>query len=450
MCPGYKRPLQFHDEGPRLHKRYQKKCALVGATIVETDPEAILSNGSSRKYTSTKDSIDERVLPTLVHQSFINQQPQVFKEFVCAAFPTMFFHNEFRFGDGFTFPDWVVKHFGSRRYYDAAVSCLSAEYLAHLTKDPRLQHFSRQKYAQALREIRHAFNSEDASSDTVLIAVILLSYYEMNTRTTPHAWLYHSRAVKQLMLKRGIDSHRSGVGRVCHFAYRPFLIAAALYDNEPCFLGDDNWQTLADTLRVEDAQKHSEWSFYINVYETIFMELVKCPGLIQEARQIVSVTAPKAVLVAQQIQTTCNRLRTLSDELRSMLTSDSQRKQGIIFRSFVGPEPNAFPETSPSLLLSAGVNAITILEQLLARLSASGYIMEESLSSSDVISCSSSPQSVSTPYSGGSLLDFRLTCELGGGTRKDDPRAFTWLDRIAGSMGLLGAEIVYDDAVVAI
>jgi hypothetical protein len=400
-----------------------------------------------RKFVNTKASIDERVYPALVHRSFISQQPGMLKEFICTAFPTMFFHNEFRFGNGFTFPDWVAKYFGSNHYYDTTVSCLSTEYLAHLTKDPGLHQCSRQKYSQALGAIRHALSSDDTSSDALLIAVILLSFYEMNTRTTRDAWVYHSRAVKQLMLKRGMSFHLFGAGRVCHFAYRPFLIAAALYEGEPCFLGEDNWQNLAAILRVEDSQKQSEWSFYIDVYETIFMELVKCPGYIKEAREIVSVPSSKATLLAQRIRMTCDRLRKLSDELRSLLASNNQRKEGI-FGVFVGPEPNAFPETSPSLLLGAAVNTLSILEQLCSRLTMPAYGRAE-----PVISGHGAPSSLSTPPSsvtsdgGGPLLDFRFICELSRDIKRNDPRAFTWLDRVAGSMGLLGAEIIYDDAV---
>ncbi|KAJ5243782.1 hypothetical protein N7489_003878 [Penicillium chrysogenum] len=427
-CPGYKRPWQFKDEGPRLQKRYQKKCS-----NARTHSEAINSNGIFTKF-----SIDERVHPALVHQSFISQQPQVFKEFICAAFPTMFFHNEFRFGNGFNFADCVVKHFGSKQYHDASVSCLSAEYLGHLTGDPRLHQFGRQEYSKALGAIRRALNSDEALSDSLLLAVILLSIYEMNTRTTRDAWVYHSRAVKQLLLRRRTTFCLSGVGRVCHFAYRPFLIAAALYEGEPCFLADDNWQDLAAFLRMEDSQKQSEWAFYINVYETIFMELVKCPGYIKEAREIVSVTSPKARLLAQRICIAGDRLRTLSDELRSLLASHNQRKEGIIFRSFVGPQPNAFPETSPSLLLRAAVTATSILEELFIRLTTPAYAKGESPSSSR-----GAPQSVGVSGAGGPLLDFRFTFELGGRTGKDNPCHFTWLDRVAGSMGLLGAEITY-------
>lgn len=442
-CPGYKRAWQFQDEGPRLQRRYQKKFPIASHNNVKHEPETIRRGGIARSQVFVNLSIDERVYPALIHQCFISQQPRVFKEFVCAAFPTMFFHNEFRFGDGFTFPDWVVKHFGTKPYYDAAVSSLSAQYLAHLTRDPSVNHFSRQKYSQALAAIRQVLNSdEEASSDALLIAVILLSFYEMSTRTTRDAWICHSRAVKHIMMKRGINLHLSGAGRVCHFAYRPFLIAAAIYEGEPCFLGEDDWQDLAAVLRAEDSQKKSEWSFYIDVYETIFMELVKCPRYIQEARGITSITSPKAQLLEQRIAKTCGRLRTLNDELGSQLASDNQRKLGIVFRGFIGPEPNEFPETSPSLLLTAAVNTLGILEQLRAQLQTSVSIKEEACSM-DCAAPSSIPETTSTTNVSTPCLDFRLVCELGEGIQKDDPRAFTWLDRVAGSMGLLGAKAIY-------
>lgn len=442
--------MQFQDEGPRLQARHQKKRPAASGGHARTDAEVVKTNGSKQSSILTTNSIDERVHPTLVRQSFINQQPRIFKDFVCAAFPTMFYHNAFRFGDGLTFPDWAVKHFGSKQYYDAAVSCLSAEYLGHLTKDPRFHHFSRQKYSQALKAVRKALDTEEASSDSMIFAAILLSFYEMNMRTTRDAWLCHSRAVKQLMLKRGMEFHLSGSGRVCHFAYRPFLIAAALYEGEPCFLDEDKWQNLADILRVEDSQKHSEWSFYIDVYEMIFMELVKCPRYIQEARQVGSLTSLEAELLTRRIRMTCDRLRMLSDELRSMLASDSQRKQGIIVHSFVGPEPKTFPETSPSFILGAAVNTMSILEQLFTRLSTPVYIDQNSPSFSGTSSSSSTPQSVSSSDGGRPSFDFRFTCELHGGLKQDEPRPFTWLDRVAGSMGLLGAAIVYEDTIETI
>ena len=159
----------------------------------------------------------------------------------------------------------------------------------------------------------------------LLIAVILLSFYEMSTRTTRDAWVCHSRAVKHIMMKRGMNLHLLGAGRVCHFAYRPFLIAAAIYEGEPCFLGEHDWQDLAAILRAEDSQKKSEWSFYIDVYEYIFMELVKCPRYIQEAREITSIASPKKPSSWNRgfSSMTCDRLRAFNDELRSQLAANN-------------------------------------------------------------------------------------------------------------------------------
>lgn len=456
-CPGYKRPLQFHDEGPRLQKSYQTRRLTISSGRPQGRTKGAEGHASEpqqehRLAKVAKGSMDERVHPALIRQSFINQQPQVFKEFVCAAFPTMFFHNEFRFGNGFTFPDWVVKHFGAKEYYDACVSCITAEYLAHLTGDARLRQFSRQKYSRALTAVRKALDSDEASSDSLLIAVILLAFYEMNSQTTREAWIYHSRAIERLMLNRPMDFYLSGVGRICHFAYRPFLIAMALYEGDACFLSDDRWQTIASRLRAQDSQKNSEWAIYITVYETIFMELVKFPGYLKQARNITSLAQRDADLLAQRVWASCQQLRILSNELRSLLAAYNQRKDGIIFHRFVGPEPSAFPETSPSLLLNAAVNATSILQQLFTWLttntketSSITTITKEETSSSHpgTPSYLPTPESANSPDPGCALVTFPFSYELGGRAANDGPPPFTWLDRIAGTMGLLGAEITY-------
>jgi hypothetical protein len=61
----------------------------------------------------------------------------------------------------------------------------------------------------------------------------------------------------------------------------------------------------------------------------------------------------------------------------------------------------------------------------------------------DCVASSSITESTSTTNVSIPCLDFRLVCDLGEGIKKDDPRVFTWLDRVAGSMGLLGAKAIY-------
>ncbi|KAE8312124.1 hypothetical protein BDV41DRAFT_565293 [Aspergillus transmontanensis] len=365
VCPGYKRSLKFQDEGPRLHGLYLITSPDTDGSDEGSSPisDSLPVKAQLHMRCFTNASLDQQICPSLAFKSFLSQQPRLFKEFVCASFPTMYYHNEFRFGPGFTFPDNVIKKFGSKPYYDATVMCLSLAWLAHQTKDPNLQYASRAKYTEALSGIQYALTSDDIGSDALLMAVILLAFYEMNVRTSDDAWIFHANAVKMLMKTRGMRAHLTGPGRVCHFAFRPFLIGAAL-------------------------QK----------------------------------------------------------EMRTLLSAHNQRKQGITLR-FVGPEPNLFPETSPSLLLRAGVDAVRLLEQILHQITVPTPTVEQTLIMRDgaltpVSSPESSGEAESPP-----LLSFDLSCELGNGPQasvgNDDQRALTWLDRVAGAMGLLGAEITH-------
>ncbi|KAF7630663.1 hypothetical protein AFLA_011284 [Aspergillus flavus NRRL3357] len=230
VCPGYKRSLKFQDEGPRLHGLYLITSPDTDGSDEGSSPisDSLPVKAQLQMRCFTNASLDEQICPSLAFKSFLGQQPRLFKEFVCASFPTMYYHNEFRFGPGFTFPDNVIKKFGSKPYYDATVMCLSLAWLAHLTKDPNLQYASRAKYTEALSGIQYALTSDDIGSDALLMAVILLAFYEMNVRTSDDAWIFHANAVKMLMKTRGMRAHLTGPGRVCHFAFRPFLIGAAL------------------------------------------------------------------------------------------------------------------------------------------------------------------------------------------------------------------------------
>ncbi|GMG02501.1 unnamed protein product [Aspergillus oryzae var. brunneus] len=390
------RSLKFQDEGPRLHGLYLITSPDTDGSDEGSSPisDSLPVKAQLQMRCFTNASLDEQICPSLAFKSFLGQQPRLFKEFVCASFPTMYYHNEFRFGPGFTFPDNVIKKFGSKPYYDATVMCLSLAWLAHLTKDPNLQYASRAKYTEALSGIQYALTSDDIGSDALLMAVILLAFYEMNVRTSDDAWIFHANAVKMLMKTRGMRAHLTGPGRVCHFAFRPFLIGAALQKGESCFLDEEPWQNLASSLRTEDSQKQDEWAFYIDVYETIFMELVKCPGYIKEARAIVSVTSPEARSLAYRI-----------------------------------------------------LDAVRILEQILHRITVPTPAVEQTLIIRDgALTPVSSPESSGDAESP-PLLSFDLSCDLGNGPQasvgNDDQRALTWLDRVAGAMGLLGAEITY-------
>lgn len=405
---------------------------------------------------------DEKVSPSLVRKSFRAAQPQLFLDFISTSFPTLYYHNRFRSGDAPGFAEYIVMNFGTDAYLDSAVCCLSSVYLAHLTQDKALLKASRQMYSKSLSEVIRAIPKADhAKSDNMLCTSIILSVFEMYAQTTPDAWVVHSDGAKRLMISRGPEAHDSGFGRYCWIAFRGFFIATAVYEGKPCFLDQEEWQSYATKVRTEDCQKPGEWSAYGEISDLAFMEIAKCPRYISETQDLLSVPAePDSTFITNligRIDDTSRRLRSLASELRSCISAHSQRQQGIIQRpgSFVGPVPEIFPDTGPSLLLNGAENMLEILQQLSDRLGdrLRFNLIEENSPESTVVTppggdseYSISPNSATSKSS---VLPFRIHSELGQGPSKTsdphDPRAVIWLDRIASSMGVLGAKVLPGD-----
>lgn len=415
-----------------------------------------------RRHSSTV-TLDENVSPSLVRKTFQAAQPQLFLDFISSSFPTLYFHNRFRAGSEPGFAEFIVLNFGQDAYMDTAICCLSSVYLAHLTQDPVLLRTSRRMYGVSLSELIRALSKDEhALSDNMLCTAMMLSVYEMYARTSPDAWVVHSDAVRRLMETRGPALHESGFGRSCWIAFRGFHIATAVYQGKPCFLDQEEWQRYTLRIMTEDAQKPGEWSAYALTVDKVFMEIAKCPRYISETRDFLSRhdnadrDAVEALL--KRIKETTIKLHTLSTELRFCISSHGQRQQGIVRRpgTFVGPVPEIFPETGPSLLLRGAENVLGTLCQLRERL-------EDSLRCRLIEELS--PESASaaeTPSSEGSLashspapmitrpktfaLPFRISSELGRGpsqtSDRNDPHAVIWLDRVASSMGMLGTRII--------
>lgn len=164
---------------------------------------------------------DEKVTLSLVRKSFRAAQPQLFVDFISAAFPTLYYHNRFRSGDGAGFPEYIIMNYGQDSFMDSAICCLTSVYLAKLTKNQALVKSSRQMYSKSLGEVVKAISKpSQAKSDNMLCTVIILSVFEMFAKTTPHAWVTHSDGAKRLMISRGPEAHESGLGRFCWYAFR--------------------------------------------------------------------------------------------------------------------------------------------------------------------------------------------------------------------------------------
>ncbi|KGO74751.1 Protein of unknown function DUF3468 [Penicillium italicum] len=482
-CPGYKRTFRFQDEGPNLARRHRSNTrrkgrdALAGPTASAKSPTrtdqpphsdsvtaADIVRGNAVALTRRHSSLggwDEKVSPSLVRKSFRAAQPQLFLDFIGTSFPTLYNHNRFRSGGAPGFAECIVMNFGSDAYFDSAICCLSSVHLAHLTRDKALLKASRQMYSNSLREvIRSIAKPDHAKSDNMLCTSILLSVFEMYAQTTPDAWAVHSEGAKRLMISRGPEAHELGFGRWCWIAFRGFLIATAVYEGKPCFLDQEEWQSYAMKVRAEDCKKSGEWSAYGEINDLAFMEIAKCPRYISETRDLLSMPAePDSTCITSligRINDTSIRLRSLAAELRSCISATSERQQGIVQRPgcFIGPVPETFSDTDPSLLLSGAENMIETLQQLSDRLGDrlrfSSFV--DSPESSVVTPPSSGIEYSIPPYSTQSkslALPFRIHSELGQGPSKTsdphDPRAVVWLDRIASSMGVIGAKVLPGD-----
>ncbi|GLI80183.1 hypothetical protein PoHVEF18_008534 [Penicillium ochrochloron] len=485
-CPGYRRTFRFQDEGPSLKRRHRSTTrgrgrgastgpstpSTPGTTTPQIEPYGQSESGGAaavvranaialmRRHSSTV-TLDENVSPSLVRKTFQAAQPQLFLDFISASFPTLYFHNQFRAGNEPGFAEFIVLNFGQDAYLDTAICCLSSVYLAHLTQDPVLLRTSRRMYGLSLSEVIRALSkNEHALSDNMVCTAMMLSVYEMYARTSHDAWVVHSDAVRRLMESRGPALHDSGFGRSCWIAFRGFHIATAVYQGKPCFLDQEEWQQYTMRIMTEDAQKPGEWSAYAFISDKVFMEIAKCPRYISETRDILSdqASAERDTVEAllQRIQETTIKLHTLSTELRFCISAHGQRQQGIVRRpnTFVGPVPEIFPETGPSLLLRGAENVLGTLCQLRERLEDKiRYRVIEELSPESVADTPPSEGSTTSRSPTTTLtrpktftLPFRISSELGRGpsltSDRNDPHAVTWLDRVASSMGMLGTRII--------
>jgi hypothetical protein len=295
-------------------------------------------------------------------------------------------------------------------------------------------------------------------SDNMLCTTIILSVFEMYAQTTPDAWVTHSNAVRQLMIKRTAAAFESGFGRFCFIAFRGFLILLALYEGKPCFLDEEDWQNYTIKMMTEDRTKPGEWSAYTDLVDLVHMETAKCPRYISETRDLLAGLDPdhaKVNSLIGRIQNTSERLVSLIADLRSCISAHNERQQGIIQgpnKPFIGPVPEVFSDTGPSLLLTGAENMLQTIQRLVIRLEGRMRVrvIEEHLSPesanspSDDSTCSTSP---STASSKSFSLPFRVQSELGSGPKAGghDPRGDMFLDRVASSMGVLGAKVVFDE-----
>ncbi|KAL3476943.1 hypothetical protein BJX99DRAFT_132651 [Aspergillus californicus] len=431
-CPGYRRTFRFQDEGPGLERRHLSSASRASRSS-NTSSESSVSDTARtvrdnaiammRRYAAMSE--DYSNVSSLTHILLERQDIRCFADFIRTAFPTMYYHNRFRATDRLDFAAYVIQGVGAHTFQDAAVACLSSVYLAYLSQDSALLKTSRQMYAQALHEVIRALQTPDAMSDAMLCTMMMLSVYEMYAQTSIDAWVVHADGVRRLMASRGAQSHSQGMARSCYIAYRGFLVAAAVYKGNPCFLDEPEWQQLSIQVAAEDSQKPTAWASSVHPAELVFIEIVKCPRYLSEALELaylfpstsVTVTIPDLI---HRVQITRRRLHQATATLQDSMQHDQRS------HSHPPPEDVMAGSSGPSLLLQGAEHALGILVDLSNRLTRAASRPETS-----------------------TALSFRVVSELDRGpprapSNRIDFQAVTWLDRIASSMGMIGTAIISD------
>lgn len=448
--------MRFLDEGPALRQRFQ-------STQKARSAKALPSN-----------SIDERVLPSLVAKVMSGQQPVVFGSFVWSYFPRFFGLNRNRLK--VTWASYISERLGQSPVFDTAVYCITCAFLGQYHEDARLERYGRELYAKALSSLRECFADEKAhrSRDSVGTTV-LLSLFEALAITSEDSWVHHASGTSSMMALRGANAHHSGFDRCLYMSFRSFIIAQALIQGKTCIFEQPEWQALIDRIRREDVAElqHDEpLSVFVDISDRMFMEVAKFPGIVSEARQILSPQSKhdpnQTELLAARIWSCRENIRSIADEMRVALSV-----HGYLSRmgdaDFVGPISSSFPDSFATCILRGTETTISILDMLLALVASTptsspvtetSPTSEISNSSSRALTMSPSsptytavlPRVKSMTAPPPSPRSFKIVSGLAshdnavartqGGQR---PRLTEWLDLVASSMGMQGMKIVFDE-----
>lgn len=181
---------------------------------------------------------------------------------------------------------------------DTALRAVSLVYLSLSQNTPHLLLESRKLYGRSLCLLSRALCDPCRGwSSEALSATVLLSLYEVfspnnNTRTGYDSWTKHAGGAGALMQLHGPKAHRHGLNRSVFIEYRMALVIQALKDGRPCFLDDPEWRKLCRYIQ-EEAQKavtDKHGREILAMREDFFMELVRLPGLVSDARNVAKLT----------------------------------------------------------------------------------------------------------------------------------------------------------------
>ena len=126
-----------------------------------------------------------------------------------------------------------------------SVMSLSALYMHRTGVDLRAKDISMSLYQLTLVHLQRAlYHPQVAHHDATLMAMVIISLYELIDKPGNDSWCSHSRGTAELLKLRGSDSCRDGTGRMLFLTFRGFEVIRAILQFDESFVADEEW-TLA-------------------------------------------------------------------------------------------------------------------------------------------------------------------------------------------------------------
>ncbi|RLL94300.1 hypothetical protein CFD26_103378 [Aspergillus turcosus] len=360
-CPGYQRRLKFYHQTPAsIRSRKQKDSPYVASS-------------SAVQALIPRASMDGKLAPGLASTATDTQIKEVFQYFVMVSFPGLF--SAWRNRVQLNWLDFVQHHLDtSSQALIWSLRSLSVWHLGRAHNDQEKILASRHLYGRGLQHlIRSLRNPRTATSNWTLMAAIHLGIYEMVDGLGEKSWLIHSRGIGRLFQIRGPEAHRDGFGRTLLVAYRSFLVADAFICQEPCFLAEHEWRAIAyETLASERrAGKSCQLS---ELVELAFNEIVLCPGLFAQTRDLVSQTGGMSEILREslvaQITRSRDRLVELERQMGPLIIKYNNKKVIKWEEDAKSPIPTEFARKVAKFASHGARSAIAILSQLLVLIEA--------------------------------------------------------------------------------
>ncbi|EAW13656.1 Zn(II)2Cys6 transcription factor [Aspergillus clavatus NRRL 1] len=426
-CAGYQRRLRFYHQTPAsISGRKRKETGLPRAKDQDIRAVALAT-----RVITARAGMDNLLAPSLASAAADLQMKEVFHSFIMACFPGLFcaWRNRVQLN----WLDFVRHHLDTSSHALIwSIRSLSTWHLGQSQQNQDVILSSRHMYGRGLRHLIQSLRDpRRATSNWTLMAAIHLGIYEMLHGLGDKSWLVHSRGIAKLFHLRGPDAHRDGFGRTLLVAYRAFLVADAFVCQEPCFLAEHGWRSVMHEF-VAAERRDGKSSRLGETIEFAFNEIVLCPGLFVQTRDLVAARDASEILqesLVAQITRSRDRLCDLEGQMGPLLGE----QKGMIEQrdDLMGLIPAEVVSKVAQLSYQGIRSAIAMLNQLLIVLEAArGRTALDS--SSNSIDCPWKLSIEAEP-----LIGIQIQRPIPEGHEGDSQDQLDQLDQLALSMGMM-------------